>query len=153
MWFLRGFLSLIGRLMLCAIFVMGTVGAIVDSSRPVKPGSDATNFDQYVEALRAKEVPQPKLVLISSAVVLVLGSLMVVLGFKSRVGAFLLLLSLGFMTFYLHDFWNRDTHDFGEILHFMKNLSLAGALVYLIGNGGGAWALDGRDNMTDEDYL
>ena len=138
MWFLQGFFSLLGRIMLCSIFIMMAV---------------APDFAETVETMEAENVPNAKIMLIGAIAFLIAGSLMIVLGFKTRVGALLLLVFLGFTTFYFHDFWkNPETRDI-EILHFLKNLSIAGALVYILGNGSGYWALDSRDNSTDEDFL
>ena len=138
MWFAQGFFSLLGRLMLCSIFIMMAV---------------TPNFDETVATMEAENVPNAKIMLTGAIAFLIAGSLMIVLGFKSRIGAVLLLIFLGFTTYYFHDFWNNtETRDI-EILHFLKNVSIAGALVYILGNGSGNWALDSRDNSTDEDFL
>ena len=58
----------------------------------------------------------------------------------------LLLVFLALATYWFHDFWTfadaaaRQT----QMIQFMKNLSIAGALVFLIGHGPGTLSLDGR---------
>ena len=141
MWFLQGFLSLIGRLMLCAIFFMAAVS------------SNIPQFDQAVADMEAHGVPYAKIMLIGATVFLIAGSLMIILGYKGRFGALLLLIFLVLASYYFHDFWNNEATKDIELLHFMKNLGLAGALVFILANGTGAWSLSGRDGQTDDDFL
>lgn len=141
MWLLQGFLSLLGRLMMCSIFIMAAVAGKIP------------NFEATVAEMEAKNIPNAKIMLIAAIALLIAGSLMIIIGYKGRIGALLLLVFLGLATFYFHDFWNNEETRDTEILHFMKNLSIAGALVFILGNGSGSWALDSRDASTDEDFL
>ena len=52
MWFIRGFLSLISRLMLCAIFIMSAVA------------NKIPNFANTIAKMEAEGVPQAKYMLI-----------------------------------------------------------------------------------------
>ncbi len=141
MWFIQGFLSLTGRLMLCAIFVMSVVADKIPA------------FNECVVKMQKEGIPQPKIMLIGAIAFLIAGSLMIILGYKGRVGALLLLVFLALATYYFHDFWNSEENQAIEILNFMKNLSMAGALVFIMANGTGAWSLDGREKVTDEDFF
>jgi len=63
----------------------------------------------------------------------ILGGILLFIGFKARIGALLLLLFLIPTTLLFHAFWFK----MGEELHsevgvFLKNLSLIGALLYLV---------------------
>ena len=141
MWFLQGFLSLLGRLMLCAIFIMSAVAEKIP------------HFAETVALMESKNIPNAKIMLVGAILFSIAGSLMIILGYKVRIGALLLLVFLGLATYYFHDFWNDETTRDAQLLHFLKNLGLAGALVFLLANGSGAWALDARDSATDEDFL
>ena len=56
MWFVRGSLSLLGRIMLCAIFVMSAVA------------NKIPNFTQTVAEMEGKGIPQANIMLIGAIV-------------------------------------------------------------------------------------
>jgi len=134
---IRGLLSLLGRLMIAAIFVMSVVfGKIM-------------NFNGTVEKMAAEGVPSPTILLGGAIAFLLIGAVSIVLGYKGRLGALLLLVFLAAATYYFHDFWKlpADTPagvQQGEIIAFMKNLALMGTMVFLLANGTGPWSLDNR---------
>lgn len=134
---IRGLLSLLGRLMIAAIFVMSAVfGKIM-------------NFNGTVEKMAAEGVPSPMILLGGAIAFLLIGAVSIVLGYKGRFGALLLLVFLAAATYYFHDFWKlpADTPagvQQGEIIAFMKNLALMGTMVFLLANGTGPWSLDTR---------
>jgi putative oxidoreductase len=134
---IRGLLTLLGRLMIAAIFVMSAVfGKIM-------------NFNGTVEKMAAEGVPSPTILLGGAIAFLLIGAISIVLGYKGRFGALLLLVFLAAATYYFHDFWKLpdDTPagvKQGEIIAFMKNLALMGTMVFLLANGTGPWSLDNR---------
>jgi putative oxidoreductase len=90
-------------------------------------------------------IPAPQFMLVGAIVFLIAGSLSVVLGFKARFGAGLLLVFLILATYFFHDFWTMEGQEQQEqTIQFMKNLGLMGAMLLLIANGSGAWSLDNR---------
>lgn len=130
---LQGPLSLVGRIMLCTIFFMSAVG------------NKIPHFSDVAGAMQAEGVPQPQLLLAGAIVFLIVGSLLVITGFQARVGAALLLIFLALATYYFHDFWTLPPDkQQPEMIQFMKNLGLAGAMVMIVANGSGAWSLDAR---------
>ena len=56
--------------------------------------------------MAAEGVPAPQFMLAGAIVFLIAGSLSVILGYKARIGAALLLVFLVLATYYFHDFWN-----------------------------------------------
>lgn len=141
---IRGFLSLLARLMIAAIFLMSAVAGKI------------LNFSGTVEKMAAEGVPSPTILLGGAIAFLILGSLSIVLGFKGRVGAFLLLCFLAAATYYFHDFWKLppDTPPAalqGEVIAFMKNLALMGTMLFLLANGTGPWSLDQRGKAAARD--
>lgn len=135
MYAIRGLLSVLARLMIAAIFLMSAVG------------NKIPNFNGVAEVMAKEGVPQPKILLGGAIAFLILGALSIVLGYRPRLGALLLLVFLGAATYYFHDFWTVPAEDAQrkqtEMIAFMKNLSLMGTMVFLIANGSGPWSLSG----------
>ena len=94
--------------------------------------------------LTMKNVPIPPVLLSVALAAAVLGSLSLVLGFWTRVGAFALFAITVGATVGLHDFWHlraiaaRDA-DYDV---FARNLAIAGGLLVLIGTGSGGFGMD-----------
>jgi putative oxidoreductase len=146
MWFIKGLFALLGRIMIATIFLMSAFG------------NKIPKFNDVVAYMTAEGVPQPKILLAGAIAFLILGGISVVLGYRARTGAFLLLVFLAAATYYFHDFWKLapDDPDFkNQMIQFMKNLSLMGTMVFLMANGPGPWSLDGRasEAAVDEDVL
>jgi len=119
-------LALFGRLLLVAIFLMSALG------------SKIPHFNATVKTMNAEGVPLPAVALASAIAFLLIGSVLVVLGWKTRLGAALLLLFLALATFFFHDFWNFSGDAVNEQqIQFGKNLAIAGGLVLLIAHGPG----------------
>ncbi len=96
--------------------------------------------------------------LIVSAVIEILAALSLIFGFKARVSAFILLLFLIPTTYLFHDFWNAGPEMSQlEFIMFMKNVSIAGGLLYIMGAGSGGFAVDNncssRCRLQREDNL
>ena len=93
-----------------------------------------------------KGIPAPQLMLVGAIVFLIAGSLSIIVGFKARIGATLLLIFLVLATYYFHDFWNVTDPAVkqDQMIHFLKNLGLMGAMVLIIANGTGPMSLDER---------
>lgn len=135
---LRGILSVVGRVALTAIFVSAALG------------QNIPNFNGVVQYMEANNVPSPRLLLPGAIAFLLLGGTSVVLGYRARIGALLLLAFLIPTTYYFHDFWNLTGQAAeAQTIHFMKNLSMAGAMLFIIANGSGAWSLDNRNSSAN----
>ena len=131
---LQGIVAVLGRVLLCTIFFMAAVG------------NKIPNF-QAVAGYMAKEgVPAPQVMLAGAIVFLIAGSLSVILGYKARIGATLLLVFLVLATYYFHDFWTLSDPQARQeqMIQFMKNLGLMGAMLLVIANGTGPMSLDER---------
>jgi len=134
---IQGFLTLVARLAIAAIFLSSAVT------------NKIPHFNTVVEMMDAKGIPQTKIMLAGAITFLVLGSLSLILGFWTRGGAFLLLVFLAAATYYFHAFWQLPAETLPETLrneqsHFMKNLALMGGMLFILANGGGPWSLDAR---------
>jgi putative oxidoreductase len=134
----QGVLSVVGRLALATIFLLAAVG------------NKIPNFEAVSKVMAARGIPMPGLMLVGAIAFLIAGSLSLIVGYKARIGAFLLLVFLVLASYYFHDFWRLD--DPKEVqeqtIQFMKNLSMMGAMLFIIANGAGAWSLDARRRAT-----
>jgi putative oxidoreductase len=130
---IQGFLSLVARLMITAIFLSSAVL------------NKIPQFNSVAEMMAGKGVPQPKILLAGAIAFLILGSLSLILGFRARLGALLLLVFLAAATYYFHAFWKLPAEEqMPEQIAFMKNLALMGTMVLIMANGAGPWSLDAR---------
>jgi putative oxidoreductase len=82
------------------------------------------------------------LLLLGAIFALILGSILVLIGYRSGFGSLLLLLYWIPVTFIVHSFWN----DPQEIRHeqsmlFMKNLAIVGGLLMVYVNGSGRYSI------------
>ncbi len=74
--------------------------------------------------------------------VLILGATLILLGYRSGLGATLLLCYILPYTFIVHDFWNDPPHLLREqSIHFMKNISIMGGLLLVYVNGSGKYSM------------
>jgi putative oxidoreductase len=140
---LQGIVAVVGRILLCTIFLLAALG------------NKIPNF-QAVAGVMAKEgVPAPQVMLAGAIVFLIAGSLSVILGYRARIGAALLLVFLVLATYYFHDFWTLGDPQARQeqMIQFMKNLGLMGAMLLVIANGTGPMSLDGRVAAVGEEAL
>jgi putative oxidoreductase len=130
---LQGALTLAGRLLLCTIFL---VTALV---------TNLFEFTGTINSMEEHHVPAPQLLLIGAVVFLVLGSVSVMAGWYTRVGAVLLIVFLVAATLVFHRFWEMPSSQAqNQLMHFLKNVSMLGGLLYLLANGPGPWSIDNR---------
>lgn len=131
---LQGLLAVAGRVLLSTIFLMSAVG------------NKIPNFNDVAGYMASAGVPAPKIMLAGAIVFLLAGSVSIILGFKARIGAALLLVFLVLATYFFHDFWTlEDAQQKQEqMIQFMKNMALMGAMLLVMANGTGPWSLDCR---------
>jgi putative oxidoreductase len=129
---LRGPVAVLGRVLLAAIFLMSAVG------------NKIPHFGDVVKIMESVGMPVPTVMLIGAIGFLVVGSVLVILGFGTRIGAAMLLTFLVLASYYFHPFWTLQGQAQQEqMIQFMKNLSMMGAMIFLIANGAGPASVDG----------
>lgn len=136
-----GLLNLVGRIMLATIFLMSALG------------NKIPKFNDVAGYMASEGVPMPKLLLAGAIVFLIAGSLSIVVGFKARIGAALLFVFLMLATYFFHDFWTIEDamQKQNEMIQFMKNMALMGAMTMIIANGAGPMSLDSRQLTPSAD--
>jgi putative oxidoreductase len=125
------YLVLLGRILYAAIFVMAAPG----------------HFSAKTIAFSAgKGVPMASLAVPLSGVIAFLGGVSILLGYKAKFGAWLIVLFLVPVTIMIHNFWAISDPAQAQIQHvnFMKNLSMLGAAFLIAHFGSGPMSLDGR---------
>lgn len=123
-------LAPIGRFFFSLIFILSSVNHF-------KPATAQYAASHGVPAA-------PVLVPLSGALAL-LGGLSVLLGYKPRIGAWLLIIFLIPVTLMMHNFWavsDPQMHQM-QMINFMKNLSMLGGAILIAYAGGGPFSLKG----------
>jgi putative oxidoreductase len=130
----QGLIALVGRVLLVAIFLISAIG------------QDIPNYQAVLEMMRKQNVPvpYPEVLLPGAIAFSILGGVSVLIGYRARLGALLLLVFLVPASYYFHDFWNLpDGKDkMEQTIHFFKNVSIMGAMVFLIAVGAGPGSVD-----------
>jgi len=117
--------QLTGRVLMSAIFVMAGIS---------KLGAYAAT-QGYVESMGVPGILLPLVILLELG-----GGLAVLLGWQTRISAFLL---AGFCIVSALIFHANFGDQMQSIL-FMKNMAMAGGFLFLVAGGAGAWSVDAR---------
>lgn len=137
---LTGIVGVVGRILLCAVFIAALTGYASPDVHTVA-GFLATNG-----------YAGPTWALVAGIAILVVGSLSIIVGYKPRLGASLLLGFLVLTTFHFHGFgfWTvvntQARHE--QIMQLTVNLSMIGAMLFIIANGTGRMSLDSKRNLA-----
>jgi putative oxidoreductase len=89
-------------------------------------------------------VPLATILVPISGVLCILGALSIILGYKARIGAAMIIVFLLPVTLVFHHFWTvtdpgaRET----EMIEFLKNISMLGGAVIILIHGAGPYSLD-----------
>lgn len=117
-------LALTGRILLAAIFVLSGVGKLAD------PAGTAA----YVASAG---LPAPALAAWGAAILETVGGIALIAGFRTRIVA----LALAGFSVIAAVFFHSDFADQNQMIHFLKNLAMAGGLLQLAAFGPGRFAL------------
>lgn len=120
-------LPVIGRLMLAAIFLLSGVGKIF------APGPTQA----YIAAAG---LPLPAVAYAIAILVEVAGSLLLVVGYRTRAAALALAAFSVVAAFGFHG----HVAEQNQMIHFLKNIAMAGGLLQVVAFGAGRFSLDGR---------
>ena len=129
----RAFLPLFGRILLSAIFIVDGILQLSD------PGGTARYFAKV-------HVPVPDFAVWISVAIHLLGGLAVLFGFRAKWAASILALFCVATAFGVH----LPAGDMGNMIHFLKNLAIAGGFVYVVAFGAGPISVDGRTAATPD---
>ena len=123
-------LVLLARVLYSGIFIMGGVNHLTNS--------------QMVQYAASSGVPMPSILVPLSGVIALLGGLSILLGFKARIGGWLIVLFLVPVTLMMHNFWAVTDPQMRmmQMAMFTKNLAMLGGAILIAYFGSGPLSLE-----------
>ena len=103
-------------------------------------------MSQTIAYAASQGVPMASIAVPFSGLLALAGSLSILLGYRARIGAWLIVLFLALVTPLLHKFWGvTDPMMYQmQMVMFMKNVSMLGGALVISQLGSGPWSLDSR---------
>jgi uncharacterized membrane protein YphA (DoxX/SURF4 family) len=126
------YIPLAARVCLSLIFLYGGI-------------KNLTGFSDTQQMIAQKGLPLPSLMLLGNIVCQLIGAISLLLGYKIRWGAIVLILFLIPTTLVFHDFWANPK----ETIAFVKNVGLIGGLLMVYYAGAGPISLDARTSASN----
>src|SRR5271156_4887566 len=121
---------LAGRLLISAIFISSGLSKLAGHAA-------------IAGYAASKGLPATDLAIWLAAAVEILGGLSILLGFQTRIGAWLLFLYLIPVSVVLHNFWAlQGMEKMDNQIHFFKNVAIMGGLLFVATFGAGAYSID-----------
>jgi putative oxidoreductase len=130
---LQNFVALVARTFLALIFVHSGIGKLF------------FGFAETQEQIAEAGVPLPLLMLIFTIAFQILGGIFIIIGYKAKLGAILLLIFIIPATLVFHN----PAVDPSQSIDFWKNLAIIGGLLMIISFGAGSLSLDARIHKTN----
>jgi len=127
----KGAVVLLGRLFFATIFL--TAGP--------------NHFTKQAIGYAASQgVPLASIAVPVAGVLAILGGLSILLGYRAKIGAWLIALFLIAVTIAMHKFWTVTDPMMAQIqmIMFMKNVAMLGGALLVTQLGAGPWSLDAR---------
>ncbi len=125
---------LVGRILLSLMFIISGWGKI-------------TGFAGTAGYMASKGMPFPQLLLVGAIIVELGGGLMLLFGWNTRLAALAMFLFIIPTTLIFHNFWAADAASVqNQMIHFMKNVTIMGGMLYVMAFGAGPLSLDNRKN-------
>lgn len=140
---IRTFTTVLARFLISLVFLAGAANKILhwrETERSLMntlcEWQSNIGFSDGLQDCLALLVPWTPILLITATLFELLGGLSILLGFKEKLGATLLILFLIPTTILIHQFWfiegmAREV----QITHFLKNLAILGGLFMIILQG------------------
>ena len=122
----------LGRILLGLIFVISGFGKI-------------TGFEGAAGYIASKGLPVPQLLAIGAIIVELGGGILLIVGWKARWAAAALLVFTGLAALLFHNYWAVPPEQAqNQMIHFMKNVSIMGGMLYVAVYGAGPVSLEGE---------
>lgn len=134
--FVQDIASPIGRVMMSLLFINAGWGKI----------SGYSGTAGYMEAMGVPGALLPLVILVELG-----GGILLLLGFQTRLVAFLLggfTLIAGYLFHYTAAQGMEGMEAANQMIHFMKNIAIAGGMGVLVSNGAGRYSLDAALNKN-----
>lgn len=128
----QSWMLLLGRSLIGLLFVVFGIRSIIYTA----------GFAGYLTKLG---FPAPEMLAWVAIIIEVGAGALLILGWKTRWAAWLLVVFVAIAVIMAHRFWQFDAAQYAnQLAHFLKGLAIIGGLLYVIGFGPGAMSLDGR---------
>ena len=126
--------ALVGRLLFSLIFLPSGLGLFTS----VEIGYTAS-----------QGVPLAGVLVPLSGVMSVVGGLSILVGYKTRIGAAMLVVFLVPVTIVFHHFWTATDPGARQMgmIDFLKNVSILGGALIILVHGAGPYSLDSREKI------
>lgn len=121
------YILLIGRIFIAFIFLMAGISKIGN------PYGTQVYMASY-------GMPLTGLFLIGAIAIEILGSLSLIVGYRTKIGAWALIIFMIPTTLIFH----TNFADQNQFIHFMKNVAMTGGLLYIATSGAGSLSIDER---------
>ena len=87
--------------------------------------------------------PAPEAMVVLAVVIEIVAGLMLIVGWKARWAAWLLILYVLIAVGMAHRFWQfPEAQQFNQLNHFLKNFAIIGGLLYIVSFGPGRTSID-----------
>ncbi len=125
-------IALLGRILFSSLFILASFGHFTANTIGFAANSG---------------VPMAGFLVPFSGLIALLGGLSILIGFKARIGAWLIVLFLAPVTLVMHKFWGLSDPSVAYLqqIMFMKNVSLIGGALLIAYFGPGPVSFDERN--------
>jgi putative oxidoreductase len=124
--------SLVGRILLAALFLPAGIGKL-------------TGFAGTVGYITSVGLPLPQVAAAIALVVEIVGGIALITGFGTRFAALALAVFTVVASVFFHNYWAVPAEQqMIQQLMFFKNIAVVGGLLTLAAWGAGSWSLDAR---------
>jgi len=126
----QSLLFLLARIFFAILFINAGIGKIM-------------NFETYLVGMTNQGMIYEEVFLVLSILIEIGCGLLVLFGWKTRMAALLLVIFVIVVNGIYHDFWTYEGQDaLRQLRAFMKNLTVIGGLLYMMGSGPGKISFD-----------
>lgn len=133
--------QMVGRTFLGAIFLVAGLMKIF-------------HFDTHVQLMASKSMSFIYLSLFGAMLIEIIAGLCLIIGYQTKLAAFLLFLFLIPTTALFHDFWHlADPERNLQMSMFLKNLAIMGGLLFIACTGAGKCSIDTFRNRAKEQAI
>ncbi len=121
------------------------IGRIIVGSYFLLPGAIAKifNYEFMYQYMLNHEVPFTHVALVLTIIIQFFCSIGIIIGWNSRISAFILALLTIIISYYMHNFWDMTSgiQQDHELQNFVKNMGIMAGLLILSGSNPGKYSV------------
>lgn len=126
----KDWMALLGRILLAAMFILSGFDKL-------------TGFEETVGYISRVGLPLPQVQAALTVLVELGGGILLIIGWKTRWAALAFIVFVLVVTPIFHNFWAVPPEQMmDQQIHFLKNVSILGGMLLLLGFGPGAYSVD-----------